>query len=285
MNFGIIILEVLFSIILFLLLNYLKRKKTSAKDLVIIPSIYMIIIASLIPNMKDITIGILILAIIFDILSLTYINKKDLLINEKSYYKTILLTLGLGFLVYYFFLLKVDKAFLDMNVFKNFIWLLIIIYILKKVDITSIKLKEEEINNFDNRYQEYVIVNYAKFKNQYNYLIKSKDKDIENILYSFLIYEDYLHGKLERLNRAIRQKFIKNNNIYGLMGVESDHFITDEEAISIMKERLETKSKRIKKADRDLNLKKLINEKYKETKDYKEIIKILNYIEEFNNNN
>ena len=158
-----------------------------------------------------------------------------------------------------------------MNVFKNFIWLLIILYLLKKLNVKSIKIKEEEVSNFDNRYQEYVIISYAKFKNKYNYLIKSKNKNIEDILYSFLIYEDYCNGKLNIIKRNILNKVLRTKGIYGLIGVESDHFITDEEAIVIMKENLENKEKRIKKdSNEEETIKKIINEKYKETKDYKE---------------
>ena len=70
------------------------------------------------------------------------------------------------------------------------------------------------------------------------------------------------------------------------MGVKTDHYITNEEALVIMKEQLEGKLKRIKKTDnKEENLKKLINEKYKVSKDIKEIFKIMNIIEEFNKNN
>ena len=83
----------------------------------------------------------------------------------------------------------------------------------------------------------------------------------------------------------IKNNLVKGNSKYGIMWVKSDHYITNEEAIVIMKEQLEGKLKRIKKGNREDNLKKLINEKYKVSKDVKEVIKIMDIIEEFNKNN
>ena len=281
MNIVSILLSLLMALILFFLMNYLKRKNLSLNDSIIIPNIYMIIIASF-NNLKDYALLILISYFILDILNMVLVDKKDLLINDKSYYKSVIITLIIGHLIYYLFLVKVENVFLDMDVFKNFIWLLIILYFIKKLNLTSIKLKTEEKEEFTNRYQEYVIVNYAKFKNKYGYLIKSNDKDIENIIYSFLIYENYLHGYLYNYFKDIKNKIIKKESKYGILNIESDHFISNEEGIVILKERLEIKSRRIKKSkDKNENLKKLINEKYKESHDYKEIMKIYNIIEEF----
>ncbi len=285
MNLGIIILEIGLGFCLFLIMNFLKKKKISRYDLIILPNILMIILASIMPWFKDYTLPLLIFYLAFDVLYIAIISKKQILEDEKEYYKTLALTLLLGIIIYNFYLLKVTKAFLDMEIFKNFIWVLIILYFLKKINIEEIKPKEERELDYKKRYQEYVVVNYAKFKNKYAYLIKVKDKDIENILYSFLIYENYLHGSIYRLFNNIKNNLVKGNSKYGIMGVKSDHYITNEEAIVIMKEQLEGKLKRIKKGNREDNLKKLINEKYKVSKDVKEVIKIMDIIEEFNKNN
>ena len=279
MNIGHIIITILLSFLLFIIMINLKRKGLNEGDRVILPNIYLIIVASLFPKIKEYCLLLIISYLVIDIINLMLVNKKDLLTSSKAYYKTVALTLGLGIIIYYLYLLKVDNAFLDMEIFKNFVWLLIIIYFIKKLNLLSIKFNEEEKISFDDRYKEYVIVNYAKFKNKYGYLIKS-NKEIENIIYSFLIYESYLHGIIYYGIRNIKNSIFRNNSKYGILNLESDHYISDEESIVILKERLESKYKRIKKSD-DL-LKKLINDKYKESRDYKEIIKIYNIIEEFN---
>ena len=279
MNIGYIVITILLAFLLFIIMINLKRKGLNSGDSVILPNIYIIIIASLLPKLKEYTLLLIVSYLVIDILNLMLVNKKNLLTNSKSYYKTIGLTLLCGIIIYYLYLLKVDSAFLDMEIFKNFVWLLIILYAIKKLNLLSIKFNEEEKINFDDRYKEYVIVSYAKFKNKYGYLIKS-NKEIENIIYSFLIYESYLHGIIYYGIRNIKNSIFRNNSRYGILNLESDHYISDEEAIVILKERLESKYKRIKKSD-DL-VKKLINDKYKESRDCKEIIKIYNMIEEFN---
>ncbi len=281
MNFLYIIISILLAFLLFIIMVNLKRKGLSEGDSVILPNIYLIIIASLMPKLKEYTLLILISYLIIDILNLILVNKKDLLTSSKSYYKTVGLTLIVGLIIYYLYLLKVENAFLDMEIFKNFVWLLIILYAIKKLNLASIKLKEEEKKNFDDRFNEYVVVSYAKFKNKYGYLIKS-NPEIENLIYSFLIYENYLHGYLYQEFKNIKNSIFRNNASYGILNLKSDHFITDEESIVILKERLENKFKRIKKGDKEDNLKKLINEKYKESRDYKEIKKIYEIIEDFN---
>lgn len=279
MNIGYIFITILLGLLLFIIMTYLKRKGLNEGDSVILPNIYIILVASLLPKLKEYCLLLIISYIVIDILNLMLVNKKDLLTNSKSYYKIVGLTIILGGIIYYLYLMKVDNAFLDMEIFKNFVWLLIIIYFIKKLNLLSIKFKEEEKTSFDDRYKEYVIVNYAKFKNRYSYLIKS-NKEIENIIYSFLIYESYLHGVIYYGIRNIKNNIFRNNSKYGILNLESEHYISDEESIVILKERLESKYKRIKKSD-DL-VKKLINDKYKESRDYKEIIKIYNIIDEFN---
>ncbi len=286
MNLGIIVLEIALAFILFIIMNFLKKKKVSRYDTIILPNIFMIIAAAIIPWFKDYTLPMLIFYLAFDVLYLIVVSKRQILEDEKEYYKTLIITLILGIIIYNFYLLKVENAFLDMEIFKNFIWVLIILYFLKKINIEEIKPKEKVEEDYNKRYQEYVVVCYAKFKNKYAYLIKTKETDIENLLYSFLIYENYLHGNIYRIFNNLKNNIIKGDSKYGLMGVKTDHYITNEEAIVIMKEQLEGKLKRIKKTDnKEENLKKLINEKYKVSKDIKEIFKIMNIIEEFNKNN
>ena len=135
-------------------------------------------------------------------------------------------------------------------------------------------------------WQEYVIMFYAKYKNKYHYLIKSKNYLIENLIYSFLIYESYNHTSFYRTMKKIKNKVFKRNTTYGILEIASDHFITEEESISIFKERLENKEKRLKRTNKQEEiLRKLIREKYKETKTISEIIKIYDLICDFNKKN
>ena len=174
MNFKITVLEVLLAIILFIIMQLVKNKAKEKTLIYLLPNIYLIIVASIFKELKNYTFIIIILYLLFDIINEYIISNKETLIDEKNYYKDTLLTFMISIIVYNFYLLKVEDAFIDMNQFKNFIWVLIILYIyqiLKKSKKTNPK---KEKNDYDVRFREYVILNYAKFKNKYSYLIKNK---------------------------------------------------------------------------------------------------------------
>ena len=174
-------------------------------------------------------------------------------------------------------ILKVEYTFVDMEVFKNFIWILIIMYFYQKLNVKSIKLDKFESDNKDKTYQEFVVISYARLKNKYGYLIKT-DSMIEDLLYSFMIYETY--QKSYNYKQILIDKIKNRNKRYGILNVETNNKVTDEESIVLVKEKLETKYKRIKK-DKDIK-DKLIKEKYKQKKELEEINKILDILKEFN---
>ena len=279
MNLLIIIIEFLLAFVLFLIMNILKEKKLNRIDTIVLPNISMILLSSFFPKLKDYMILLLLFYLILDFIYVFLITKQGLFKNEKVYYQNIFLSLVVGLCIYHFFLLKVNYAFVDMDVFKNFIWILIILYFYQKLNIKTINLDKFESDNKDKTYQEYVVVSYAKYKNQYGYLIKTNNL-IENLLYSFMIYETYQKSKNYLL--LLKDKIKNKKHIYGILNVESDTRLTNEESIVMIKEKLENKLNRSKNKD---NLEeKLIKEKYKNNKDIDEIIKILNIINEFNNN-
>ena len=151
-------------------------------------------------------------------------------------------------------------------------------YFYQKFNLKSIKLDKFENDNQDKTFQEFVVICYAKVKNKYGYLIKT-DSVVENILYSFMIYETY--NKSDKYLINLKNRIKSKNNYYSILNIESNTKLSDEEAIVLIKEKLENKYKKIKK-DQDVE-EKLIKEKYKQNKDIKEVKNILNIIKEFNN--
>lgn len=267
MNLLIVLLEILLSFILFLLMNYLGDKRINRVDSILLPNIIMILLASMFTRLKNYMILFIIFYLVFDFLYLFVISKKDLLINKKNYYLNTLYTLVIGIIIYEFFLMKVKYAYVDMEVFKNFIWVLIILYLYNKLNLKTIKLAEIEKENYDECFKEFVVVNYARFKNKYAYLIKT-NSDIENILYSFMIYEEY--NKSKNVIDVIKNKITNHS---GIMNINSNKKITDEESIVIVKEKLENKYKKL----RSNKIESLIKDNYsnKELKDIKNIYDIL----------
>ena len=278
MNFMIVIYEILLALLLFIMMEVIKNKTKEDSLIYLFPNIYIILVASIFTSLKNYTLIILILYLLFDIINTYVLSQKESLIEDSIYFKNILITFIIGLIIYNFYLLPVDNAFFNINEFKNFIWVLVILYLYQLFKNSNIKDKKIIKNNYDKHFQEYVILNYAKFKNRYSYLIKVKNKDIENVLYSMLIYENLLNHGISKYLKKIRNR-INQVNIYGIMNVNSNHFITDEESIVIVKDKLVKKYHHLKK---DSNTLELIKVKYQDKESIFEIKKILKIIEDFN---
>ena len=278
MNFMIVIYEILLALLLFIMMEVIKNKTKEDSLIYLFPNIYIILVASIFTSLKNYTLIILILYLLFDIINTYVLSQKESLIEDSIYFKNILITFIIGLIIYNFYLLPVDNAFFNINEFKNFIWVLVILYLYQLFKNSNIKDKKIIKNNYDKHFKEYVILNYAKFKNRYSYLIKVKNKDIENVLYSMLIYESLVNSGLSKYFKRIRNR-INQVNIYGIMNVNSNHFITDEESIVIVKDKLVKKYHHLKK---DSNTLELIKVKYQDKESIFEINKILKIIEDFN---
>ena len=278
MNFMIVIYEILLALLLFIIMEVIKNKTKEDSLIYLFPNIYIILVASIFTSLKNYTLIILILYLLLDIINTYVLTQKESLIEDSIYFKNILITFIIGLIIYNFYLLPVDNAFFNINDFKNFIWVLVILYLYQLFKNSNIKDKKIIKNNYDKHFKEYVILNYAKFKNKYSYLIKVKNKDIENVLYSMLIYESLVNSGLNKYLKRIRNR-INQVNIYGIMNVNSNHFITDEESIVIVKDKLVKKYHHLKK---DSNTLELIKVKYQDKESIFEIKKILKIIEDFN---
>lgn len=282
MNFKLFLLEILLAFVLFFIMLFLKKKKEET-IIILIPNIYMIIVASCFNFLKNYTFLIIVFYLLIDILNIFLISKKETLVNDEIYFKDIFLIFIISLIIHNFYLLKVENPFININEFKNFIWALIIIYLYNILKKDQIKDRKMASDSYDKRYEEYVVLNYARFKNKYGYLIKNKNKNknVLNVLYSFMIFENYYHSDYKRLLVKLTNKFT-NSNVSGLMQVESNHFLTDEESIIIVKDKLVLKYNKIKKLADDKIVDLLIKEKYQNLEDIKKIKKILSIIEKFN---
>ena len=267
MNLLIVIIELLLSFILFIIMNYFSDNKLNKFDIIIIPNIMMILLASIFTKLKDFMILCIIFYLVIDIIYVFLISKKSLLINNISYYLNSIITLIIGVIIYQFFLLKVEYAYVDMEVFKNFIWVLIILYLYNKLNIRTIKLERKDKDNSHECYKEFVIINYAKLKNKYGYLVKT-NIDVENILYSIMIYEIYKNNK--NVISLLKDKF---NNQTGLFNKN----ISTEENIVNLKEKLENKYKKL----RTNKIEGIVKNCYQDLKDCNEVLKINDILKSF----
>lgn len=280
MSINTLIIYIISSIILSIILNKLERKKQdNILDYIIISNIYIIILSGIFKFYKlttnnDNIFLIILFLVIGNILYLTLIKERTILKNNNYNLKKYIITLISSYFINILIINKIDNIFPSIENIRLIIWLLIIGYILLYIK-KNIEIKVP-VNNNLSFYQdkEYIVMQYAKYKNKYNNIINSKYLEINNLLYSIMIYENYNKPELIRKIDLIKYKLFKEKIKFGIMQIEKNNPITDEESIDISKKKLE----RIYNINKDI--KDIIKKYYKKEKN--EIKIIYEVINEFN---
>ena len=179
------------------------------------------------------------------------------------------------------FINKVDNIFLGGESLKIVVWILIILYLYQNIKIIDnpVIIEEKPIDN--SKYREYIVTNYAKFKNLYNNEIDTDNSLLKNLLYAIMIYED---KKRNKYLRAIDNLFIgKINKLYkvGIMQVPSKIYLTDVESIKIVENKLIKIYNKYLIADELTMVNKILKDYYKDDLIVNNVTYIYNVINNF----
>lgn len=237
-----LIIQVLLTIPLTIILNYCKNKNNRKIDLILIPTIYMIIMTALIPSIKENAYLIVVFEIFirnFYIINITMDNKE----NPLTFIMDSILSVALSVFTYSYFISNVETVIPNSEDIKAIIWFMIVVYIMSlyKTNSKDIEQKKKEKNILIKK--EYIIMQYAKYKNKYSDIIKSKNNIINNLIYSLMIYES---GKTPVISRKIEEYIgavTKTEKRYGIMRVKSYNHISDEESIIQVINKLEKQAR------------------------------------------
>lgn len=288
MSINTLIIYIISSFVLnFILIKLEKKKQDNLLDYIIISNIYIILLSgifdfySLTTNNGNIFLIILFL-VIGNVLYLTLVKERTILKNNNYNLKKYLITLVTSYFINILLINRVDNILPSMENIKLIIWLFIIGYILLYLK-KNIELKVPTNNNIS-FYQdkEYIVMQYAKYKNKYNTLVTSKYEEINLLLYSIMIYENYNKPELIRKLDTLKYKFFRETGKFGIMQLDKKQPISDEESIELSQKKLEriyTTNYRDKPNNKD-QIKILIKKYYK--KDIKEIEIIYQTIKNFN---
>lgn len=269
-----------FGLVLFFIINYLKMKDKSIKNFLPIILIYIIIISGVINN-KDVSSNIFLVVVVEFFLRLisnllTSDNDDNLkFIYDYAFYIIISL------IVNNVFINQVDSVFLAGDALKIVIWILIILYLYQNLKIIDnpVIIEEKPIDN--SKYREYIVTNYAKFKNLYNNEIDTDNILLKNLLYAIMIYEDKRRNKYLR---AIDNFFVgKINKLYkvGIMQVPSKIYLTDVESIKIVENKLTKIYNKYLIADESTMVNKILKDYYKDELIVNNVTYIYNVINNF----
>lgn len=270
MYLFVMIIQFIFAFFLFSILNYFDNQENENNNInhIIIPSVYIIILSGIFSSLKWTSLNEnIFMVIVFElIIRLFYVKtilKREVLVNNKYYFTIYLFAILLGMIIDFNIISKVDNVIPSAESILPGLWLLIVIfvYLLLKGKLTLKFIQDKR--KLTDRLGEYVVVSYARLKNKYNKYVNTKNKDINRIIYSIMIYENYKNPLLMRKLDTLLVKYGTESTELGIMQVKTNKIITDEESIKIATNKIiKIYEKEVKGKLNEQNL-KLILKKYK----------------------
>lgn len=276
MTLSTIIFQILLTIPLTIILNHFQKEENRRVNQLLIPTIYMIIIAALIPAVKENIFLIVVFEIFIRNFYITNVVNSNNEVSNTTYILESVISIAISLFTYNYFISQVDTIIPNPEDIKGFVWFLIILYIVYLYNLsTKNKVKQEKIKT-TKRKVEKTIMQYAKFKNIYSTNIKSKNELINNLTYAIMIYEDYKTPKIYRNIRAYIGAVTKKETKYGIMQIPSYERLSDEASIKLVVDKFEKELKNTKLKEEEQLTKLLSNYKIEEQQEiisiYKEIV-------------
>ena len=275
------ILYLVFSMIGFLLLLFIDKKYQITKvDKIILSLLYLFLIAGLFYRLKwNYTESIFVIFIFFFVIDLIYhhtILDKDFFQKEERnvFYYVVLLILG--FFFNQEFINRVNDIFLSGEEIRLLIWTGIIFFIYRFAKEKDI-FNRVNVSNNQSINEESIMISYAKLKVQYHELLDSEDKDLQTLMYAFMIYYNNSRNKLFRQIDNLKMKIHGSKRRLGIMQVEVDHVISDSLSIEMALDKIKKTYK--KSSNKKNNIKDVIHIYDKENE--KEIESIFDTLSKF----
>ena len=220
---------------------------------------------------------IFVFEMIFKIIYYSYFLEDDFFDKEENnviYYVVLII---LGYILNIYFINKTSYIFLSSDDLRIVIWFIMLLFLYQFFKDNEFFKKVEVNNNKKIISDQKIYVSYARMKSIYNKDI-NYEKDINDILYSIMIFENYRRPKFLRSIDNFRYRFDGGVKKLGIMQVKTKKFISDLESIDIVYKKINklyTKYTVKNKTD----IKKIINDYDKDHSD--EIIIIYDKISKF----
>ena len=175
---------------------------------------------------------------ISDVIYTCYFVDRDFFDKTENNIIYYILLVIVGFIINQDFFNKVTQVFLtgeDLRIILWFVGFVFIYSFFKEKNImTSITKEKEKYMSVDS-----VLVHYAKLKHKYYDNCCYDNREISNIIYAIMIYEDRCKSKMIRNFDYFMFRLTGNKRKLGIMQVESDKFISDTESIEIVHKKID----------------------------------------------
>lgn len=263
---------VVVGILFFIFLTFVQNKYSITKiEKLVLSLILMVLVSgfyrSLSFNYTENIFLVFVFLLVVDVLYSSYFAEKDFFDkNEKnvSYYIVLII---LAFFINNEFINKVNQIFLTGEDLRIVLWLLAIIFVYVFCQKKNVFNKVSVNNNSKYMSKETILINYAKLKYKYGDTYSSNNKDVNNLVYAIMVFENNRRGKILRDFDYLIFKLNGGKRKLGIMQIESNKLVTDKESIELVYKKIEKKKEKNK-----INIKDSLKNYKKEEIEYIEYI-------------
>lgn len=283
MGILLLFLYLISSILLFFLINYVESKdRDNYINKVLVSVVYIIFLAGIfstygLDNKNDNIFLIVIFEFIIRLLYTSYVLEKNFFRINKYWW----MSLVGSYFVNYIFIRNVDNVFPSASEFRVVIWIFIFIYLYGYFKrYVTIRIDNDNWVYYKDR--DYIVIKYAKFKNNYYNVVTTKYNVLKSLVYAIMVYENYHRSEILRRYDVFRFSLDNRQRKFGIMQVVSKNMLSDSESIRLSIKRLEKIYLKLTKNKRDNNLVKgILKDYYKDNIIVDEVMNIYDEIRLF----
>lgn len=224
---------IIFGVVLFILDLFLSSKyKFNRREKVIFTILYILVISGVFSRMglinfnKDIFL-IVVVELFCQLFYSNYILEKDVFNKNDNFFSFYFIKIILVFFINRELINKVKDVFLSGDDLKTIIWLLVIVYIYQFFKDRDVTLKSDEKNIS----KESIVLSFAKLKLKYEEDISLNDDNQKLVVYSIMIFNNYMRSKLFRKLDSIIFRINNKPRKLGIMQIMTKKYINDYESI------------------------------------------------------
>jgi len=146
----------------------------------------------------------------------------------------IITTIGvvLNFIIYNIFIIKTQQIFISIETLRDGIWVGIITFFFVLMRDLIYKYAHTNREKSEKRKKKYILRKYEKYRNKYDQIIDTDNKEIEDIVYGIMIYESYNRPTFYRMLEYIKCT-ITGQATLGIMQVKSRVFISNKTSVKL----------------------------------------------------
>ena len=224
---------IIFGVILFILDLFLSSKyKFNKREKVIFTVLYILVISGIFSRMRLINFNkdiflIVVVELFCQLFYSNYILEKDVFNKNDNFFSFYFIKIILVFFINRELINKVKDVFLSGDDLKTIIWLLVIVYIYQFFKDRDVTLKSDEKNIS----KESIVLSFARLKLKYEEDISLNDDNQKLVVYSIMIFNNYMRSKLFRKLDSIIFRINNKPRKLGIMQIMTKKYINDYESI------------------------------------------------------